>query len=102
MTEYDVKREHYGDKFYRTGEQREANPNDVKHLVAKGVLAEASEVVVVWLSVVVVSSVAAEEPHPAKVPTSNAPVSIMIANFFIVFLQFNSHVFYLSHRQYTL
>lgn len=45
MAIYKVKREHYGDKFYRTGEQREANPNDVKHLVAIGVLAEASEVV---------------------------------------------------------
>lgn len=40
MTIYDVKREHYGDKYYLTGEQREANPADVKHLVDKGVLVE--------------------------------------------------------------
>lgn len=43
MASYTVKREHYGDKFYRTGEQREANPADVKHLVAKGVLVEMVE-----------------------------------------------------------
>lgn len=43
MAIYTVKREHYGDKFYRTGEQREANPNDVKHLVARGVLVEVVE-----------------------------------------------------------
>ena len=40
MAMYDVKREHYGDKYYLTGEQREANPADVKHLVDKGVLVE--------------------------------------------------------------
>ena len=40
MAMYDVKREHYGDKYYQTGEQREANPADVKHLVDKGVLVE--------------------------------------------------------------
>lgn len=40
MTMYDVKREHYGDKYYQTGEQRKANPADVKHLVDKGVLVE--------------------------------------------------------------
>ena len=40
MTIYDVKREHYGDKYYLTGEQREANPAEVKHLVDKGVLVE--------------------------------------------------------------
>lgn len=43
MTKYDVKREHYGDKYYQTGEQREANPADVKHLVDKGVLVESAE-----------------------------------------------------------
>lgn len=43
MAIYTVKREHYGDKFYLTGEQREANPNDVKHLVDKGVLVEVVE-----------------------------------------------------------
>ena len=40
MTEYDVKREHYGDKYYQTGDKRTANPADVKHLVDKGVLVE--------------------------------------------------------------
>lgn len=40
MTEYDVKREHYGDKYYQTGDKRSANPSDVKHLVDNGVLVE--------------------------------------------------------------
>ena len=40
MVEYDVQREHYGDKYYVTGDKREANPADVKHLVDKGVLVE--------------------------------------------------------------
>ncbi|AXQ21825.1 hypothetical protein BEN71_10290 [Acinetobacter wuhouensis] len=43
MTEYDVKREHYGDKYYQTGDKRTANPADVKHLVDKGVLVEPVE-----------------------------------------------------------
>lgn len=43
MTEYDVKREHYGDKYYQTGDKRTANPADVKHLVDKGVLVESVE-----------------------------------------------------------
>ncbi|MDH2664730.1 Uncharacterised protein [Acinetobacter baumannii] len=43
MTEYDVKREHYGDKYYQTGDKRTANPADVKHLVDKGVLVESAE-----------------------------------------------------------
>lgn len=43
MTEYDVKREHYGDKYYQTGDKRTANPADVKHLVDKGVLVEPAE-----------------------------------------------------------
>ena len=43
MTEYDVKREHYGDKYYQTGDKRTANPADVKHLVEKGVLVESTE-----------------------------------------------------------
>ena len=43
MTEYDVKREHYGDKYYQTGDKRTANPSDVKHLVDKGVLVESVE-----------------------------------------------------------
>ena len=43
MVEYDVQREHYGDKYYVTGDKREANPADVKHLVDKGVLIESAE-----------------------------------------------------------
>ena len=43
MTEYDVKREHYGDMYYQTGDKRTANPADVKHLVDKGVLIESVE-----------------------------------------------------------
>ena len=43
MTEYDVKREHYGDKYYQTGDKRTANPADVKHLVDNGVLVESVE-----------------------------------------------------------
>lgn len=43
MTEYDVKREHYGDKYYATGDKRTANPADVKHLIDKGVLVESAE-----------------------------------------------------------
>ena len=42
MIEYDVKREHYGDKYYATGDKRTANPADVKHLVDKGVLVEST------------------------------------------------------------
>ncbi|XYS24158.1 hypothetical protein ACSUBZ_12725 [Acinetobacter baumannii] len=40
---YEVKREHFGDQFYKTGDTREADPVTVKHLVDKGVLAEAQE-----------------------------------------------------------
>jgi hypothetical protein len=43
LAKYKVMREHLGDKFYLTGEQREANPVDVKHLVAKGILVELGE-----------------------------------------------------------
>ncbi|WP_179988390.1 MULTISPECIES: hypothetical protein [unclassified Acinetobacter] len=43
MTEYDVKREHHGDKYYQTGDKRTANPADVKHLIDKGVLVESAE-----------------------------------------------------------
>lgn len=35
---YLVKRIHLGDKMYEVGDEREANPNDVAHLVAKAVL----------------------------------------------------------------
>ncbi|WP_252512518.1 hypothetical protein [Acinetobacter bereziniae] len=37
---YLVKRVHFGDRMYQEGEEREANPNDVQHLINKGVLAE--------------------------------------------------------------
>ncbi len=37
---YDVKREHYGDKAYATGDTRELDPNEAKRLVELGVLAE--------------------------------------------------------------
>lgn len=37
---YDVKREHYGDKPYVTGDTRELDQNEAKRLVELGVLAE--------------------------------------------------------------
>lgn len=37
---YLVKRVHFGDRMYQEGEEREANPNDVQHLINKGVLVE--------------------------------------------------------------
>lgn len=37
---YLVKRVHFGDRMYQEGDEREANPNDVQHLINKGVLAE--------------------------------------------------------------
>lgn len=40
---YKVKREHFGDKFYKSGDTREADPVSVKHLVDKGVLVEFQE-----------------------------------------------------------
>ncbi|QGA55873.1 hypothetical protein [Brucella sp. 2280] len=41
--EYDVKRQHQGDKFYRPGEVRTVSPNDVVHLVKNGVLKAKAE-----------------------------------------------------------
>ena len=38
---YDVKREHYGDKAYATGDTRELDPNEAKRLIDLGVLVEA-------------------------------------------------------------
>ena len=38
---YRVMREHYGDRAYVEGDEREAEPRDVAHLVARGVLVEA-------------------------------------------------------------
>lgn len=40
MATYDVLRTHQGDKPYKAGDTREANPRDVAHLVARGVLIE--------------------------------------------------------------
>jgi len=37
---YIVERQHYGDKLYLKGDEREAEPRDVAHLVANGVLVE--------------------------------------------------------------
>lgn len=39
MQKYIVKREHLGDRDYLPGDEREANPSSVAHLVALGVLA---------------------------------------------------------------
>lgn len=36
---YDVTRQHLGDRLYLPGDQREADPVSVAHLVKKGVLA---------------------------------------------------------------
>lgn len=38
---YIVKREHYGDRAYRAGDEREADPSSVAHLVVIGVLVAA-------------------------------------------------------------
>ena len=39
--EYEVKREHLGDRPYLPGDKRTAQPADVAHLVRAGVLIEA-------------------------------------------------------------
>lgn len=39
--EYQVKREHLGDRLYMPGDVRAAQPADVAHLVRAGVLIEA-------------------------------------------------------------
>lgn len=38
---YEVKRQHYGDKLYVEGDEREADPKDVAELVKRGILVEA-------------------------------------------------------------
>ncbi|MFV1807409.1 hypothetical protein [Phaeobacter sp. Ax4a-4a] len=43
--EYDVKRQHVGDRNYEAGDTRVARPDDVAHLVASGVLTEKAAVV---------------------------------------------------------
>ncbi|AKG94518.1 hypothetical protein Shpa_7 [Paracoccus phage Shpa] len=40
MTRYKVTRQHTGDREYLPGDEREANPQVVAHLVAAGVLEE--------------------------------------------------------------
>ena len=37
---YVVTRQHYGDRLYSAGQEREARPSEVAHLVASGVLVE--------------------------------------------------------------
>lgn len=37
---FKVLREHYGDRDYKTGDTRNADPTDVAHLVSLGVLEE--------------------------------------------------------------
>lgn len=39
---YDVLREHEGDRFYRSGETRDLNEVEAKHLVELGVLVKCS------------------------------------------------------------
>ena len=43
MATYKVLRQHYGEKAYAAGDTREAEPREVAHLVASGVLAEVVE-----------------------------------------------------------
>jgi hypothetical protein len=38
MQKYTVMREHFGEKSYVKGDDREAEPSDVAHLVSNGVL----------------------------------------------------------------
>lgn len=38
--QYEVRRQHFGDKMYYAGDIREAEPRDVTHLIKSGVLAE--------------------------------------------------------------
>lgn len=40
MKTYIVKRPHEGDKWYNVGDERQARPGDVAHLVRNGVLVE--------------------------------------------------------------
>lgn len=41
IMKYEVKRQHFGDRMYEPGDEREADANEVQHLVANGVLVEA-------------------------------------------------------------
>lgn len=40
---YEVIRQHQGDKFYMPGDERDASPADVSHLVRSGILKEKAE-----------------------------------------------------------
>lgn len=40
---YQVKRQHFGDRLYVAGDEREANERDVAHLVKAGVLEPVKE-----------------------------------------------------------
>lgn len=40
---YHVHREHYGDRFYRKGDKREAEASDVAHLVRASILSPADD-----------------------------------------------------------
>lgn len=40
---FQVLRQHFGDRLYQAGEEREANQSDVAHLVDSGVLAAKPE-----------------------------------------------------------
>ncbi|WP_171258389.1 hypothetical protein [Acinetobacter pittii] len=40
MKEYEVLRPHFGDKDYKEGDIRTADPNDVRHLIENKVLRE--------------------------------------------------------------
>ena len=43
MASFTVMRQHIGDRFYAPGDVREANSDEVRHLVKNGVLAPTSE-----------------------------------------------------------
>ncbi|WP_304615846.1 hypothetical protein [Paracoccus sp. (in: a-proteobacteria)] len=58
MKTYKVARPHIGDRFYETGDTREAAPIDVKHLVDAGILIEPEA-----------DPAPQREPQPAPEPT---------------------------------
>jgi hypothetical protein len=71
MKTYIVKRHHFGDREYAPGDQREAAPISVAHLVANGVLVEEAEPVVEAAGQAVQA-----EAIPAQEPLAAAPVSV--------------------------
>ena len=60
MKTYKVARPHIGDRFYETGDTREAAPIDVKHLVDAGILVEVE---------------AEPDPQPAPAPAPSKAAS---------------------------